>query len=218
MMSKPGAKTTIKLSEIQWDTEERHHLTNLQIHLRETTAYIPVALWSAMTEAWGMVPAIKTATNVETGDVTLFKADPKDEGAVPVRIVGAQTAAEFTFWRPLQKLNLKIPRTRQFNVPIADRQLEGGGTVFVARMTEKTSVLRNLKEEQTAPATPAAPAATAAPASPAAGGPAAPAAPGAATPAAPASAPSPGTSPAGSPNAVAAAEAPAQTIHNKTGQ
>ncbi|HEY3365153.1 MAG TPA: hypothetical protein VGK74_08890 [Symbiobacteriaceae bacterium] len=61
-----------------------------------------------MQEAWGgVISHIKTSTNVETGEVSIFKTTEGEKGAVLVRLYGALNSAEFSLFRPLRKLNLK---------------------------------------------------------------------------------------------------------------
>jgi hypothetical protein len=108
--------------------------------------YITTPLLTAMNVAWGgLATAVKTATNVETGDVVVVKADPKDPDAVPLRLVGTQNAAEFSFHRPLTKLNLRVPSNRQFIISPHIQLMEGLGTAFIFPVAKRVSVPRGRK-------------------------------------------------------------------------
>jgi hypothetical protein len=67
-----------------------------------------------------------------------------------VRLVGALNSVEFSFFRPLRKLSIKVPADRQFNVTPTTREIEGLGTLFVFPMSERRSVPRNRSEEAAA--------------------------------------------------------------------
>ena len=155
----PEAKkeSTLKsISDYEWDTEERSELISAREgHIRDTMLYATAALWKEMTESWGgVVTHVRTSTDKPTGKVTVCKADSTTRGAVNVRLIGAQNTAEFSFFRPLTKLKLKVPPTRQFNVvPYTEEVLDEQGrqtTVFVFPMAERKSVPRNKKEEAAA--------------------------------------------------------------------
>lgn len=137
---------------IKWDTEERHELSSdAEGHIRDTTIYITAALWAAMNEAWGGVTThIKTSTDKPSGEVTVAKADSQEPGAVKLRQVGSLNTAEFSFYRPLRKLDLQVPPSRQLNVTPFTEEVEGLGTVFVFPMAKRVSVPRNRKEEAAA--------------------------------------------------------------------
>jgi hypothetical protein len=138
-------------SGIVWDTEERIDLAPKEGHIRDNLIYITSALLSSMETEWGgVVSHVKTATNLATGEVTVFKASPKEPGAIPLQRLGAQNAAIFNFWRPLRKLNLKVPADRQFNVTPFPRVEAKVGTLFIFPINQRTSVPRNLKEEDAA--------------------------------------------------------------------
>lgn len=127
---------------IVWDTEET---TTREAHIRDTTMYCTSGLWGWMQHAWGDgVTAVKTATDPKTGDVILYKAAPDEAGAVPVRFVGTGRSVEFSFVRPLRKLDLRIPHNQQFNVtPFA--RAESFGTVFVFPLAQRQVVARRVK-------------------------------------------------------------------------
>ena len=134
--------------KIQWDIEERHELMSQEVRIRDNQMYLPTSLVSAMEEAWnGILTYLKTSTDTKTGEVMIARADPKEPGAVPVRRIGAQNNAVVNFWRPLQKLRLRIPVERQFLVEPITREVDGVGTVFILPMKKRVSVPRNLKEE-----------------------------------------------------------------------
>lgn len=134
---------------IVWDTESRYELADQQGRVRDNNMFFTASLTSVMEKKWGGVLAfVKTSTSVETGEVTIAKANKNDEGAVQVRRYGTQNAVVFNFWRPLRKLGLKVPADRQFNVTPFTKELPGVGTVFVFPMNDRVSVPRNLKEEQ----------------------------------------------------------------------
>ena len=127
---------------IVWDTD-----TNpaREAHIRDTTMYCTSGLWGWMREAWGDgVAAVKTATDPKNGEVILYKADPAEAVAVPVRVRGTGGSAEFSFVRPLRKLDLRIPHSLQFNVtPFA--RAEAFGTVFVFPLSQRQVVARRVK-------------------------------------------------------------------------
>lgn len=146
-----GKKDDLAAS-IMWDTEDHVELLSAKEgHIRDGIIYITSALWLEMQASWpGVVTYVKTATDVETGEVTVAKAKSTEKGAVKVRLMATQNAAEFSFFRPLQKLNLKVPKDRQFNVVPVRRELEGVGTVWVFPMANRKSVPRPRKEEASA--------------------------------------------------------------------
>lgn len=150
--SKPAKQTPAgaekQVRPIVWDTEERHELLDREGHIRDTTMYLTTGLAAQMGYEWGgVVTAVKTSTDVDSGEVTVYKAHPGEEGSVPLRWVGAQNTAVFSFWRPLRKLNLKVPPTRQFNVTPFTREVEDVGTVFIFPMNQRISAPRNRREE-----------------------------------------------------------------------
>ncbi|HYF96403.1 MAG TPA: hypothetical protein VD969_29715 [Symbiobacteriaceae bacterium] len=151
MTNNKGDKVT---QAFQWDTEDRAELlSQKEGHLRETFMYLTSPLWSDMQEAFGgVITNLKTSTDVATGEVSVGKALPDEPGAVPVRLLGALNSAEFSFFRPLRKLNIKVPADRQFNVTPFTREVEGVGTVFVFPLAERRSVPRNRREEEAAAA------------------------------------------------------------------
>jgi hypothetical protein len=136
-----------------WDTEDRTQLTSAREgHVRDNLIYMTAPLWQEMTEAWGgVVTHVKTSTDKETGEVTVAKAGAKEPGAVLVRLIGAQNTAEFSFFRPLRKLGLKVPPSRQYNVEPYSQEVVGKDdkvfTVFTFPMGNRVSVPRNKKEE-----------------------------------------------------------------------
>lgn len=137
---------------IKWDTEERYELaSDAEGHIRDSTIYVTAALLAAMNEAWGGVTThVKTSTDKPSGEVTVHKAESKEPGAVKLRLVGSLNTAEFSFYRPLRKLELEVPPSRQFNVTPFAEEVEGLGTVFVFPMAKRVSVPRNRKEEAAA--------------------------------------------------------------------
>lgn len=142
MANEPGSES-VGAREIQWDTETREDLADRDGHIRDDMMYLPTGLLSWMEETWGgVVTHLKTSTNVATGEVSVFKAYKGEEGATPVRRLGAQNNGEFSFWRPLHKLALKVPSRRQFNVTPYTEEVEGIGTLFVFPMSKRVSVPR----------------------------------------------------------------------------
>jgi hypothetical protein len=134
--------------EIQWDTEERSDLTPKEGHIRDNVMYLTASLLAWMQTEWGGVLShMKTSTDIKTGEVTVLRALEGEKGAVPLRRIGAQNAGEINFWRPLRKLNLKVPADRQFNVAPYTRRHSTHGTLFVFPINQRESVPRNLKEE-----------------------------------------------------------------------
>lgn len=133
--------------QIVWDTEERIDFAEKEGHIRETEIYLTAALVAWMDQVWGVFPYVRTSTDLETGEVTIGKTKKGEPGAVPVRRIGAQNAAVFSFWRPLKKLDLKVPEDRQFNVTPFTREVDEVGTVFVFPVGQRVSVPRNRKEE-----------------------------------------------------------------------
>lgn len=127
---------------VVWDAEG----TALpEAHIRDTTMYCTSGLWGWMQQVWGAgVTAVKTATNAKTGEVILYKASPQEEGAVPVRFVGTGRSVEFSFVRPLRKLDLRLSHSEHFNVaPFA--RAEAFGTVFVFPLAQRHVVTRRVK-------------------------------------------------------------------------
>lgn len=142
------------IPDLKWDTEDRNELLSpKEGRIRDNVMYVTASLWSDMQEAWGgVVSHIKTATNLETGEVTVYRALPNDKGAVLVRPIGALNSVEFSFFRPLRKLSLKLPADRQFNVAPFVREIPKLGTAFVFPMSQRRSVPRNKREETAAEA------------------------------------------------------------------
>lgn len=95
-----------------------------------------------------MVSYLKTSTDTATGEVSVLKADKEEPAAVYLRRIGSLNSGDFSFWRPLYKLALKVPPNRQFNVTPFTRKVDGVGTLFVFPMNERVSVPRNRKEEK----------------------------------------------------------------------
>ncbi|HEY3368757.1 MAG TPA: hypothetical protein VGK74_27185 [Symbiobacteriaceae bacterium] len=148
-MADSGPNDEPMIPNLQWDTEDRSELLSpKEGHLRDNLMYITAPLWSDMQEAWGgVISHIKTSTNVENGEVSIFKATEGEKGAVLVRLYGALNSAEFSLFRPLRKLNLKVPPGRQFNVTPFTREVPKLGTVYVFPMSARVSVPRNRREE-----------------------------------------------------------------------
>lgn len=139
------------MADIVWDTEDRYTLSLKQGHIRDNSLYLTAGLVAWMESEWGgVLTHIKTSTNVEAAEVTIFKALAEDPGAVPIRRTGALNTVLFNIWRPLRKLNLKVPADRQFNVKPFTREVVGVGTVFVFPLAQRESVPRNLRDEQEA--------------------------------------------------------------------
>lgn len=136
---------------IVWDTEDRTDLmSEREGHIRDSSIYVTAALWSEMQEAFGgVVTHVKTSTDAASGEVTVARAVAGEAGAVSVRHLGSN-AAEFSFFRPLRKLNLKVPANRQFNVSPIRQVIDGVGAVFIFPMAQRRSVPRNRKEETVA--------------------------------------------------------------------
>lgn len=146
-MTRKPEKTEVTLDMLPWDTEERHALLNRHAHLRDTTVYLTTALLSWMQAEWGgVISHLKTWTDVETGEVGIYKCKESDAGAVPLRRVGAQNAGEFSFWRPLKKLEMKVPPDRQFIIKPFIRKY-GKEKVFIFPMAKVVSVPRGRREE-----------------------------------------------------------------------
>ena len=140
-----------KVPLIQWDAETREELADRDGHIRDDIMYLPTGLVSWMEDVWGCVLTyVKTSTDVTTGKVSVYRGYPGEAEAVPVRRLGAQNNGEFSFWRPLHKLGLKVPPNRQFNVTPYTEEVEGLGTLFVFPMTERVSVPRHRKAEKAA--------------------------------------------------------------------
>jgi hypothetical protein len=137
---------------IQWDTEDPVDLlSEKEGHIRSNRMYLTSSLWREMQATWGgVVTHLKTATDPETGEVVVFKAADDEPGAVKVRLLGALNTAEFSFFRPLRKLQITVPPDRQFNVVPYTEVVEGVGTVYVFPMTQRVSVPRNKREEENA--------------------------------------------------------------------
>jgi hypothetical protein len=147
----PKDESLIQAPALQWDTETREGMAKKEGHIRDETIYLTSALLSWMESEWGgVLTHVKTSTDVATGEVSVFKAAQGEPGAVSLRRLGALNSGEFSFWRPLHKLSLKVPPNRQFNVTPFTRQAPGVGTLFVFPMNERVSVPRNRKEEKAA--------------------------------------------------------------------
>lgn len=156
-MVKQNGQNPAENPMVAWDTEERFDLAEKEGHIRNNSIYLTAALVAWMDQVWGGIARyVKTATNLETADVIVAKAKKGEPGAMQLRRIGAQNAAIFNFWRPLKKLDLKVPEDRQFNVTPYTQEIEGVGTVFVFPLSKRVSVPRNLKEEAEAEAADAA--------------------------------------------------------------
>lgn len=190
-MAKEASKAPDQVdSGLTWDTESKHQLISRAGHIRDNSIFLTVGLTTWMEDVWNnILTYVKTATDPNTSEVVVARATEGEKGAMQVRRYGAQNAATFNFFRPLRKLNLKIPADRQFNVTPFTREVPGVGMVFVFPMKDRVSVPRNLKDEQEEGAQPAK--ADAAKAAPAKATPAPASAPAPAPAAAPAQAPTP---------------------------
>lgn len=134
---------------IQWDTETREDLAAREGHIRDEIMYLTYGLLSWMESEWGgVVTHVKTSTDPATGEVAVVKASKDELGAVYLRRLGSQNIGQFSFWRPLHKLSLKVPPKRQFHVTPFTRKVEGLGTLFIFPMNKRTSMPRNRKEEK----------------------------------------------------------------------
>lgn len=148
-MSKRAIAAETVAGEPVWDTEEPHELMPREAHIRDTTLYVTMALLAWMQQVWGGVLAfVKTSTDAATGEVLIARASEGEPGALPLHRYGSQNVAAFSFWRPLRKLNLKVPSDRQFNVRPSLRKINDNLTVFVLPMAERMSVPRDVNSEQ----------------------------------------------------------------------
>lgn len=131
-----------------WDTEDRKELVSVaEGHLKGRTMYVTALLWSRMRDSWGgVVTHIKTRTDPATGEVRVFKAEPDEAGAVLVRRSNAPNAAEFSFFRPLRKLGIEVPKDRMFIFTPVAEEMAGVGTVYVFPMANAESVPRKVRE------------------------------------------------------------------------
>lgn len=149
MAKNESAEEWTRPTIIQWDVETREDLAKKEGHIRDDIIYLTKALLGWMEEEWGgVLTHVKTSTDVATGEVSVCKARPDESGATYVRRLGALNSGEFSFWRPLYKLSLKVPPRRQFNVTPFTRKVEGVGTLFVFPMNDRVSVPRNRQEER----------------------------------------------------------------------
>lgn len=139
-------------ASIMWDVEDHSELLSpKEGHIRDGIIYVTAPLWADMQASWpGVITYVKTATDVESGEVIVAKAKASEKGAVKVRLVASQNCAEFSFFRPLQKLKLQVPKDRQFNVAPFKRELEGVGSVWVFPMANRKSVPRPRSKEANA--------------------------------------------------------------------
>ncbi len=151
MSPQEPAETSPAQPLLAWDTEERNDLLPKEAHLRDTTLYLSAPLLEWMEQTWGGVASfVKTRTDEATGEVWVAKAREGEAGAVPLRRIGTQNSALFTFWRPLRKLNLNVPANRQFNLTPRLLKVDENLAVFVFDMTSRVSVPRNRAEEAAA--------------------------------------------------------------------
>lgn len=143
----PALAAPASIKDLAWDTEERHDLFPKEGRIRDNNIYLTVGLSVWMEQEWGgVLTHVITFTDVPAGEVSVFRAMPDDPGAVQIRRLGAQNVLQFNFWRPLKKLNLKVPADRQYNVKPFTRQFIEG-TVFVFPMNARESISRNSRDE-----------------------------------------------------------------------
>jgi hypothetical protein len=138
-----------------WDSEEKHELGEGPVgSIYNNTLHCSVSLWAWMVREWGgVVTAIKTSSNPNTGEVTVGKAEATDAEPVTitVRLSETMNAAEFSLWRPLRKLNLKVPDNRRLQVMPTMRKTKSGRIVFIFPLNQAKSLPRTSRTESSQP-------------------------------------------------------------------
>jgi len=138
-----------KPSRVPWDSSEHLNLTEREGHVRDTVIYLTGALVQWMDETWGgSFTHITLTTDATTGHVTVGRAEPGDEFAVHIRRIESIQWAEFSFWRPLHQLQLKVHPTRQFEVRPFLRQQPDGTAAFVFPLFERKDMPRDTREAE----------------------------------------------------------------------
>lgn len=147
-MTKTGPEGS---KSVQWDPQRREELAKKEGHIRDDVMFLTHGLLNWMENEWGgVITHVKISTFVETGEVWVTKAGSGEPGATYLRRGRTLNSGEFSFWRPLHKLQLKVPPHQQYNVTPYAKEVEGVGTVFVFPMNDRVSVPRNRKEEKAA--------------------------------------------------------------------
>lgn len=137
----------INLTGIQWD-ESRDRVDPWILSVRDTNAFLNVAISSHIEARWGTFSHIKTATDKTTGRVTIGKGDPdKDSDLVKVNRSKSQNSIYFSFYIPLQKLRVRPAPDRQWDMIVQEQPVQNGLPVYIVDIAKRTSLPRNLKEE-----------------------------------------------------------------------
>jgi hypothetical protein len=149
----PPEIVALDWGEPQWDTETKEDLQEWQARFRDNNAYLNAPLFKAMESVWGRgFAAIRTITNEETREVFVYKSSLKEPGAVPVRRIGAQNTAEINLFRPMAKLEIKVPSDRIFVVKPYRSKMTKVGEGFVFPMAKYRSEPRKEAVETAAEA------------------------------------------------------------------
>jgi hypothetical protein len=123
-----------------WDTETKEELQEPIARFRDNVAYLNAPLFKMMETQWGRgFPAIRTITNEKTREIFVYKSTTKELGHVPVRRLGAQNTAEINLFRPMTKLEIKVPSDRVFVVTPFKAPLAGVGVGFIFPMAQYKS-------------------------------------------------------------------------------
>jgi hypothetical protein len=131
------------------DTETREDLGEKLVSVRDTYAYVNVALSLYMEKLWGTFSAVRTGTDTVNAKVWLYRSDLSEPGHVPVSRNGTQNSLAFSLFIPLQKLGIRPTSDRQWNLVPTEQPLTGTFPAFVLNMNERISVPRDLKAEET---------------------------------------------------------------------
>jgi hypothetical protein len=116
--------------------------------IRDGQLFLSVGLTRFMEEKWGAFTAVHTSTDTTTSKVTVFKADPLVGEPVPVNRHGTMNSAVFSFFVPLQMLNLHPGKDRQFEVVPFVQPIQNAPVAFVFDMEKRLSLPRNRQEEE----------------------------------------------------------------------
>jgi hypothetical protein len=137
-----------------FDTETHEDLGDKLISIRDVHGFANVAMTQYMETYWGAFTAIQTATDTINSKIWLYKAAPGATGVgiVPVTRGGTGNAASFSLSLPLEKLQIRPASDRQWNLVPMMQPITGSDPAFVLTITERITVPRDLKAEETAAA------------------------------------------------------------------
>ncbi len=143
----PRSRSKRRARPIHGDVDDRLNPTEREAHIRDAVISLTTGLVNWMDEAWGGFTHVKVTTDTMTGEVTLTKSDGTEPDSVLVRRIEEIQWAEFSFWRPLHQLKLRVNPSRQFEVRPFTRELPGSSTAFVFPMNQRKDLPRNRHEE-----------------------------------------------------------------------